>query len=231
MWTPGWGGQTATPPPTTPSSTATVSPSSGICPATPTPSPQAGGTAEWQNATAGTHCANFNLDDVDITLFSPVAPGLEISLPLPGTIQSASSDGLSIDFMLEAIPFGARSPENIPATASGGAAAYRAQLHDLRAAGGGTFQQAQSIQMFGQSIPGEGAHRLLTLSSTGVDALEFDWVAAAGSRIWVLRITYPANQSDSQQPIPDPSTFGRLVVTSSDVNNPTTITGIPSASP
>ena len=139
------------------------------------------------------HHASVPLDDIAISITSPIMPGnLEASDPGDVT-QLATAIALNpyIEFSIISIAYGtAPSTEALPSAEVGGAYIYRTALIDLRKQQGGTPIPGPDATLFEQKVTGN--YTILNLKvSSEVDqpVLIVEWVVEAMSRLWIVRVS------------------------------------------
>jgi hypothetical protein len=148
----------------------------------------------WTGATAQARNARLEVDGVHVTVPQWLADGIQISSQ-PG---DATQETTVVDrarqrtFSIIAVPYGSRASveDALPVARKGGAGEYRTALHDYRVRNGQYAIPAPVIGMFGSGIQGEVSERHEDVAGIGAfsrDALTSEWVAEAGSRIWIVR--------------------------------------------
>jgi hypothetical protein len=142
--------------------------------------------------------AGFRLDGVELSLCLPFAVGA-FRLPEPdnkiqvATGEDASGQG---ELAITAMPLGTRpSSEILPVLQTGQEQSYRDQLQDFRVQQGGVWVGSPQLSLFGQSV--SGATNMLTLAADGVHPQPVqisEWLAEAGGRIWLVRLSENLSQ-------------------------------------
>ncbi len=136
--------------------------------------------------------STFSLDRVTLTITSSFMPSPGFTVAAPGAVdQTAVSSAVRPyrNLMLETMPFGTTSPgEGLPLASAGEAPSYRNALRRERHAEGGAPQAAPAVDFFGSSTSGTMSQVSLPVTPSGKSPVAIaEWVAEAGSRLWILR--------------------------------------------
>ena len=147
-------------------------------------------------AGAGVPTAAFTLDGVAVTVSGTAVGriGPFDAAPAGSALQSASATGVDpyTVVMVTAIPFGTANPEEpgLGVASPGSAASARAQLQDFRNGERAARLTSPTTTIFGDQVAGAANLVDLTLdSATPSPAVVVEWVADAGSRLWMLQAT------------------------------------------
>jgi hypothetical protein len=175
---------------------------------------------------------SFVVDGVRISVPRAVAQGLVLS----GRPGDATQETTIVDRAQErtlsviAVPYGmkAGTEDALPVARRDGAWAYRNALHDFRVRNGQFASTAPAIEVFGSRDAGEVSVRhedIPGLRKTSRDVMTAEWVAEAGSRLWIVRVTQFAPSGRSFEDVPQfvASLGGLNVSASSSLSAPTTI--------
>ena len=191
-------------------------------------------TGGSQEASAIPLETSFTLDGVLVSVRASSMPLADFTVSEPG---SASQVATSVtwkpfrEFSVVAVPFGSiPATEALPAAGSGLKPAYDTALRNYRIQQGGTVQDGQTVTLFGQQVA--GLHSLVDLYIDGPvpkPVIIDEWVVEAGDRLWIIRSSEeqvtsgPAQQGGN---IP-----GDIVLSSSTLNNPSTVNNQPTKNP
>ena len=183
-------------------------------------------TVETQALLPGALETSFTLDGVLISVQAASLPSQNITVSDPGSasqVATAVSFKPFREFSVTAIPFGTTPPtEALPIAGPGGKTTYERVLRNARLQQGGNFQVAPTVSLFGQQTSG-----LQTALDLNVDGpipkpvLINEWVVEAGERMWIIR--WSEEQSTVSGSLQSGNFPGRLVLTSSSINNPSTV--------
>ena len=153
--------------------------------------------------TLGLQRALFTLDGVSLELCSPFLPaeGFITSDP-DNTIQVATAmnwDGAFEEFSITAVPFGLKPPtEDLPVAKSQGANLYRTLLRDHRRQQGGNLQPGPIATFFGEQVAGSVSVVRLTIGvSVARPVIIVEWVAEAGNRLWIFRVSQEVETAEN----------------------------------
>lgn len=169
---------------------------------------------------------SFSLDGVLVSVQAASLPSTEFTVSEPGSasqVATSMSFNPFREFSVTAIPFGTRPPtEALPFAESGGKTVYDSALRSARLQQGGTVQDGPSVSLFGQQISGTQTVLALNVDGSVPKPVVIDeWVVEAGERLWIVRWSQErvaAALSPQSEISP-----GDLVLTSSSLNQPTTI--------
>ena len=178
--------------------------------------------------------ASFTLDGVLVSVQASSLPSADFAVSAPG---SASQVATSVtwkpfrEFSVVAVPFGSKpATEALPVAESGLKPAYDIALRNYRLQQGGKVEDGTTVMLFGQEVT--GLHSLVDLFIDGPipKAVVIDeWVVEAGDRLWIIRSSEEQNPSGPALQagnIPDD-----IVLSSSTLNNPSTVTNQPAKNP
>ncbi len=180
-------------------------------------------------STAGT--ATFVLDHVSLTLSSPMLPGRPfVTSKAESASQVASSSILNPyrEAVVTAVPFGT-SPgtERLPDAHAGDRQSYQASLASDRASQGAHPAAGPDASLFGQETSSVVSVLYLHLDGPQLEpTVIVEWVAQAGPRTWILRISEELTPEEDPNQVVD--SLSGVTLTSSDLNRPSTL---PSPSP
>jgi hypothetical protein len=176
----------------------------------------------------------FTLDGVLVSVRAASLPSVDFVVSEPG---SASQVATSLawkpfrEFTVTAIPFGSKPPtEALPVAGPGLKPDYDNILRNYRLQQGGIVQDGPSVAIFDQQVTG-----LQTLVNLFIDGavpkpvLISEWVVEAGDRLWIIR--WSEEQSSSDFSIQSENFPGDLVLSSSSLNNASTVTEQPQNNP
>lgn len=176
--------------------------------------------------------ANFTLDGVTVTVRSPFLPAKTFSVS-PAGAKTQIANATSADhpygaIYITAVPFGTKpQSEGVPIAQVGGASAYRASLHQFRVQEGDRPQPGPTVTIFGQHIRGEASLLGIAAPNQHVSSmLVVEWVAEAGSRLWLVRISQERPQSiaDLTAAAPFLTDLRFLTLASTTLTHPSTVT-------
>jgi hypothetical protein len=194
-------------------------------------------TAQTVTPRQGQQDATVILDNVTLNIRTPYLPNPFVPT-LPNELKTTSSNPNG-SFEIAVAPFGFVPPtesiieDPLPRAAAGGADAYRAKLREYKIARfGGTPQPGPTATLFGQRIESQVTLFQIDMRNPGNEpAVSVEWVVEAGKRIWILRIVkrLPAGTQDLSAEQPFLDSLEQLQVSSNTLDNPTTVTPIPSA--
>jgi hypothetical protein len=170
------------------------------------------------------HPASFALDGVDLSLCLPFTAGAvrtsqpDNKIQVASAVETAGQRELSIT----AMPLGVRpSSEGLPVLQTGQVESYRAALQGLRAQQGTVRAQAPAMTLFGGSISGDTYLLSLALDGLSPQPVQIsEWLAEAGGRVWLVRLSEPLPQGSSllqPQAVPD-----GITLSAPDPNTPST---------
>jgi len=187
-------------------------------------------TGVTQEAPAVPVETSFTLDGVLVSVRASSLPSEDFVVSEPG---SASQVATSVawrpfrEFSLVAIPFGTKpGTEALPVAGSGLKSDYDIALRSYRLQQGGEVQDGPTISLFGQQIT--GLHTLVDLFIDGSvlkPVVIEEWVVEAGDRLWVIRSSEELFTKISS--LPSGKYLSDFVLTSSTLNNPSTVNGKP----
>ena len=180
-----------------------------------------------------TQQTTFILDGVTVTVDTPFLPGSHFSTSKPGdptqTAVATTSDLKAHPYgaiSMTAVPYGTKpTTEGVPVAQAGGVQAYRTTLYQYRVHEGDNPQPGPGITIFGQRVPGEVSlmqgNVKVAYSSTTVG----EWVAEAGKRLWIVRITEtePQGVVNLTMAAPFLASLSSFVVSSNTLSHPTTV--------
>jgi hypothetical protein len=174
----------------------------------------------------------FTVDGVRVSVPRSAVHGIVLS----GRPGDATQETTIVDRAMErtlsviAVPYGTKpgTEDAFPAARRDGASAYRNALHDFRVRNGQFATTAPAIQVFGARDAGEVSVRHEDVPGqrgTSRDVLTAEWVAEAGSRIWIVRVMQfvPSGRSFDDVPQFVTSLEGLSVSAASPLAAPTTI--------
>jgi hypothetical protein len=172
----------------------------------------------------------FTLDDVLVSVQAASLPSTDFTSSEPG---SASQVATSVtfkpfrEFSVTAIPFGTAPPtEALPIAGPGEKTAYESALRSERIQQGGTIQDGPNVTLFGQ--PTTGLQTVLDLYVDGPvprTVVINEWVVEAGDRLWIIR--WSEEQISAARSLQSGNFPGTLILTSSNLDNPSTLNGTP----
>lgn len=181
---------------------------------------------------AGFKHASFTLDGVTVAITSGFLPGKFVVANSDSMTQMASSVAVNPyrEFQIEAIPF-STSPtlESLPLARANGAALYRTALHQYRAAHGAKqIPNGSALNIFGQKIQGETNIVQLQLgdSPSLQTAVMSEYVAQAGNRLWLVRLTQEQTVGGGKLNAASDSFLGlqsSVSISSTTLNHPSTL--------
>lgn len=186
-----------------------------------------GTTVDARSAPSG-GTASFTLDGVNLTLTSPMLPGRQFVTSEPGSAsQVASSSALNPyrEVIVIAVPFGT-SPgtERLPHAHAGGPQPYRSSLVSDRSSQGGHPAPGPDASLFGQDTPSVVSVLHLHLDGPQLKrTVIVEWVAQAGTRTWLLRISRQLMPGENVNQVVQG--LSGAILTSSDPNQPSTVPG------
>jgi hypothetical protein len=174
----------------------------------------------------------FVVDGVHLSVPRAAAHGIVLS----GRPGDATQETTIVDRALErtvsviAVPYGTKPgiEDALPVARRDGALTYRNALHDFRVRNGQFASIAPPIDIFGTRDAGEVSIRhedVPGMRGTSRDVLTAEWVAEAGSRIWIVRVVQFVGSGRSFEAVPVfVASLGGLEVTAtSSLSVPTTI--------
>jgi len=172
-------------------------------------------------------CASLTLDDVRLQILTPFLPAT-FSVASSGAatqVADAAAYRPFSEFMLMAIPYGTiPGAETLPVSAAGAASEYLQALHDYRAGHGGIFAAAPAVSIFGTKASGQTS---LSHAVTEGDTLTLisEWVADAGSRLWLLRISEerPAGEASFTPTSGFTTSLGQIGISAENLETHTTV--------
>jgi hypothetical protein len=170
--------------------------------------------------------ASFVLDGVGVQVHSPFLPASTFVTSSPGdATQVANATTINPWRNLEvvAIPFGtAAGGEALPPAQPGGSANTRASLKDFRTHQGGHVQDGPVASIFGQQINSQVTFVQLAFDSVNNrPAIVVEWVAEAGPRVWLARISKQQLPGENSSAFLD--SLKQVQVSSANVNSPSTV--------
>jgi hypothetical protein len=137
----------------------------------------------------------LELDGVELTLSSPFLPSADIYLPAPDDpVQVANilqRKPVFSSFSITAIPYGVKPGfEVFPPSGPGKAAAYTKNLIRYRRLQGGDPLESPIAYLFNQEVVGIDSEVFINIDVHQPRPVRVsEWVAEAGNRIWLLRVT------------------------------------------
>lgn len=167
------------------------------------------------------------VDDVPLTLATPFLPTGQLDSTVPGDgyqLASAISYAPYRAVEIGAIPYGYRNPTlSTIQSARGAADAMRAEIATTRSAQSPLLSQPVTATIFGRPVAGLVTRISETVGGVPTNRLRAEWVAEAGNRVWLLRLTAD-DLGDA-----DLATLASLLpaasLASTGLANPTTVTG------
>lgn len=172
--------------------------------------------------------ASVVLDGVRVDVSTPFLPSGRPSISRPGFASQTATWTAARPFgqvELIAVPFGTRNPfEALPVAGAGRVTAYRDALRSFREGQGATFVAAPRATIFGRSTPGLASIVRLNLNGPARrPVLVAEWVAEAGQRLWVLRVSRALDTAGPARATPALRSFEPLSVRGADLSAPTTV--------
>jgi hypothetical protein len=174
------------------------------------------------------------VDGVPLDLTTPILPGGELASTTPGdAYQVASAISYAPYRALEvaAIPYGFRNASLTAVLAIPGAAqAVRDEIAATRTAETLTWQQPVAATIFGSPVTGLATQASELVGGVPTSRLRAEWVAEAGNRVWIVRITADSVVDDDRAALA--TLLAKVAMSSSGLANPTTVadtasTGVP----
>jgi hypothetical protein len=208
---------------------ASASPVHGACLATVTPEPQESAVVKE---------ASLTIDRVDLhisTTFLPVWGST--SSPFTTSSSGDATQGASASapcpwriLTITAVPFGTTPPvEAVPLAHHGGAGEYLAAMRAYDKANELLYEPNGPVaSLFNQKARSQVKLMRSYVLSTGpkpVPLLVVEWVVEAGPRLWIMRVEreLPPGTTDLNSQQPFLRSLERLVLSSNNLNNPTTL--------
>lgn len=174
--------------------------------------------------------ATFTLDNVTATIQTPFLPSTTFGASQPGDASQVATSWTLHPYgevSVTAVPFGTTpGTEALPIARAGAAGSYRSSLHASRSSSARSTRAAPAISMFGTRVPGEANLLDLHLYSTTLQpTVVIEWVAEAGSRLWVLRVSkeLPPGTTDLGSAAPFLNSLAALSLSSSSLDHPSSL--------
>jgi CHAP domain len=177
---------------------------------------------------AGEHTrhATFTLDSVPVAVSGAFLPRPTFVTSPAGNLEQVASSATVSPFeelTVVAVPFGTRSPaEGLPAASHGSAGSDLKRLAAHQRQLGGNPTAAPTITVFGRRSVGETSTIMSAVGPGGRKPTAIaEWVAEAGSRIWIIRASARLDAGKDQ------ASFARslagLTLSSRSLSKPTTV--------